>query len=217
MIGEFFIIKKQFEKHIRSVFTSSKDKILDIGCGKKPHYHRFIKGKIVCFDIKKSDITHIIGNADFLPFKKDSFDKVITVNALYYFKNPSGIIKDISKILKKNGRFVIITPFLYPVHDIPDDKYRFTEYGIRELLKEDFNIKYIKTVGGIFNLPAVVFHSLIKGVPLTAPKSIRKFAGFFSIIIFYPFYIAAQLIGLLDFLDKSRRWPTYYFTVAIKK
>jgi len=217
MIEEFFIKKKQFEKYIRRVFTSDGDKILDIGCGKKSYYHRLLRGKIVCLDIKRSDITHIIGNADFLPFKNGSFDKVITVNALYYFKNTLGIIKDISKILKNNGRLVIITPFLYPIHDIPDDKYRFTEYGIGELLKEDFDIKYIKTVGGIFNLPAVFFHSLVKGIPLTMPKNIRKIVGLFSIMIFYPFYIMAQLISLFDFLDKSRRWPTYYFVVAVKK
>ena len=108
-------------------------------------------------------------------------------------------------------------PFIYPIHDAPNDKYRFTKYGIREILKNEFIVKEIKTIGGIFNLPAVFFHSLVKGIPLMFPKSIRKYISFIPIIILYPFYIAAQLISILDFLDKSGRWPTYYFSVAIKK
>ena len=36
MIGEFFIIKKQFGKYMRQVLASGEDKILDIGCGKNP-------------------------------------------------------------------------------------------------------------------------------------------------------------------------------------
>ena len=217
MIGEFFIIRGKIRKCIRDIFAGSKDKILDIGSGKKPHYHKFMKGKIVCFDMNNHKKTHIVGHADFLPFKKNSFDKMIMVNSLYYFDNPFEVIKTVSKILKKKGTLVILTPFLYPIHDAPQDKYRFTEYGMRQLLKEDFQIKEIKTFGGIFNLPAVFFHSLIKGIPLMFPKSVRKIISFFSIILLYPFYILAQLLSLLDFLDKTKRWPTYYLTVAVKR
>ena len=79
------------------------------------------------------------------------------------------------------------------------------------------DVKKIEKIGGIFNIIAVFFHSLIKGIPLIAPKSIGKTVSFLTIIVFYPFYIVAQLMSLLDFLDRSDRWPTYYFTIATKK
>jgi SAM-dependent methyltransferase len=217
MIGEFFIISRRIKKKIGNIFSNKQDKILDLGCGNKPGYHKFIKGKIVCFDKVKTGITHIIGDADNLPFKANSFDKVVSINSFYYFKSPFNVIKGIKRILKKNGKLIMVLPFIYPIHDVPYDKYRFTEYGIRELLKNDFDIKEIKTIGGIFNILAVFFHSLIKGIPLLVPKSLRKLVGFLSIIVLYPLYILAQLISLLDILDKSRRWPTYYFTMAIKR
>jgi SAM-dependent methyltransferase len=217
MIGEFFVIREKLKKLIRSVFTNKSDRVLDIGCGNDPYYHKLIKGKLVCFDIKQYNKVHVIGNADFLPFRKDSFDDVIFVNSLYYCSNPFKVIENVSRVLKDKGTLLIITPFIYPIHDAPFDKYRFTEYGIRELLKEDFNIKEIKAVGGIFNLPAVFFHSLIKGVPLMTPKSIRKLVALLSIILFYPFYFIAQIISILDFLDISGRWATYYFVLAVKK
>ena|SRR3989338_6951701 len=216
MLLDFFVIKKRILDLLKGKFKNS-DIVLDIGCGENPYYHKSIKTKVICLDIKPTKKAHIVGNAASLPLKKDGFDGIVCVNSLYYYSNPFTAIKEFSHVLKKNGKLIIITPFMYPIHDTPDDKYRFTEYGIKELLKNDFEIKEIKSIGGIFNFPAVFFHSLIKGIPLIAPEEIRKITKFFAIIALYPLYILAQLISLLDFLDKSRRWPTYYFTAAIKK
>jgi len=216
MLGEFYLIKRKILSLLEGSFRNS-DIILDIGCGKTPYYHKALKGKIICADIKQAKKTQIICDAMSLPMKKSSFDGIICVNSLYYYQNPFEAISKFSNILKKNGKFVLITPFAYPIHDVPDDKYRFTKYGIMELLKNDFHIKKIQVIGGIFNLPAVFFHSLIKGIPLIAPEPLRKFISILTIIPLYPFYIAAQLFSLLDYLDKSNRWPTYYFTIAIKK
>jgi hypothetical protein len=120
-------------------------------------------------------------------------------------------------LLKKGGKLVLVMPFIYPIHDAPFDKYRFTEFGIREILKEKFEIEEIKSIGGIFNLPAVFFHSLIKGLPLAVPDFLQKSAKILAVLIFYIPYVAMQLLSMLDFLDKTRRWPTYYFVLAAKK
>jgi len=216
MIGEFFVIKKRISGLLNGKFTDS-DIVLDIGCGKNPYYHKSIGARIICADIKHSATADIVCDAMSLPIKKSKFDGIICVNSLYYYSNPFKAIREFSDILKKNGKLIIITPFIYPIHDAPDDRYRFTEYGIRELLKNEFAVEEIKAIGGIFNLPSVLLHSLIKGLPLIAPNRMKKFAKLMAIVLLYPFYILAQLISLLDILDKSGRWATYYFTVAVKK
>ena len=217
MIGEFSIIKKRIEKHVKDIFTNSNDKILDLGCGKCPYYHRFMKGKIICFDIEKSSKTHLVGNADFMPFKKNSFDKVITVNSLYYLKNPFNVIENLAEILKPNGRLVIITPYFYPIHDAPTDKYRFTEFGLKALLEDHFKVEKIYAIGGIFNLPAVILHSIIKGLPMVVSKPLKKLTKMLAYVIFYMPYILAQLFSILDVFDKTGRFPTYYIAIAAKK
>ena len=217
MIGEFFIISRRINKKIKSVFTDKSDKILDLGCGSNPKYHKSINGRILCFDKTESKITDVVGDANNLPFRANSFDKIISVNSFYYFDNPFKVVKDVHKILKNSGKLILIMPFIYPIHDAPHDKYRFTEFGIRELLKGYFYVKEIKTIGGIFNLPAVFLHSLLKGLPLVAPKKIRILIKVLAIIALYPFYVIAQILSLLDFLDITRRWPTYYFVVAEKR
>ena len=216
MIGEFFLMSLKLNKKISGVFTNKNDKILDLGCGSNPNYHNSMKGKIICLDITKTSKTHVVSDADKLPFKPNSFDKIISVNSFYYFRNPFNVSKSIHKILKKNGKFVLIAPFFYPIHDVPDDKYRFTEYGLRTILEDDFRIEKIETIGGVFNHPAVILHSLIKGIPLLFPKEIRKFIQVLTYIL-WPSYIMAQLFSILDVLDRTKRFPTYYFVVAGKK
>lgn len=216
MLWEFFIIKAKVRNALKDAFKSS-DSVLDVGCGDNPYYHKGIKAKISCTDLRQTKKTHFVGDAMRLPVKKGKFNGIVNINSLYYYNEPSMAIKAFANALKKNGKLVLMVPFMYPIHDAPDDKYRFTKYGIIKLLKDDFEIKNIRAIGGIFNLPAVFFHSLIKGLPLMAPKYSRGIVKLFCIILFYPFYLLAQLLSLLDFLDKSGRWATYYFAVAVKK
>jgi SAM-dependent methyltransferase len=190
--------------------------ILDLGCGKKPYYHKFIKGKLICSDINKSRTANLICDSHNIPFKKEKFDKVLCINAFYYFSNPFVVIEEVYRILKKDGKLILMLPFIYPIHDVPVDKYRFTEYGIRNLLKDKFKIEKIETIGSIFNLPSVILHSLIKGIPLISPKYLKNIIKIITTIISYPFYLFFQLFSLLDFLDFTKRWPTYYFVIASK-
>lgn len=216
MIGEFFLLSRKIKQNIGDVFTDENDCILDLGCGSKPSYHRIIKGKIVCFDKTKNKIIHVAGSADKIPFKANSFDKIISINSFYYFENPFDVAKDLNKILKKNGKLVLVLPFFYPIHDAPLDRYRFTEYGLKTLLEPSFKIEKIKALGGVFNVPAIVLHSAIKGLPLLFPKPFRNFIQFIAYVL-YPLYIVAQIFAILDMFDKTGRFPTCYFVSAIKK
>lgn len=216
MRGEFFIIKKKVRNLLKFFLRNKDDKILDLGCGENPDYHKSIEGHIICIDINKTKITNVASDADNLPFKASSFDKIISINSFYYFKNPFNVVKDLHKILKKNGKLILAAPFFYPIHDVPEDRYRFTEYGLKTLLEEDFKVEKITIIGGVFNLPAIILHSLIKGFPLLFPKGTRNFAQIAAYAL-YPFYIIAQLISILDVFDKTRRFPTYYFVVASKR
>lgn len=215
---EFFILRKKIKKTIAENFGNPSDTVLDIGCGSNPYYHSSIKGNILCFDIVKSKITDVVGDADKLDsyFKPNSFDKVISINSLYYFTNPFNVANHVHKILKKDGKFLIVVPFIYPIHDAPSDRYRFTEFGIKTLLEDKFQIEEIITLGGLLSIPALIFHSMLKGVNLFFPKKLRIISRII-IIILQPFYLLAQLFGLLDFLDKTKRFPIYYLVVARKR
>ena len=171
----------------------------------------------MCADKSASRKTQVLSDAQRLPFKSSSFDGVVSVNALYYCENPTLATKEFARVLRKNGKIAMVTPFIYPLHDAPHDRYRFTEHGLRELLKDDFIVERIVPLGGIFSIPLLLAYSLWKGSFSVAPKPLRPLMMIIStLILFIPLAIL-NLFSLLDVMDRSGRWPIYYFTVGRKK
>lgn len=115
--------------------------ILDIGCGSgnslSMMYHKNKKAHFFGVDYSKDSvkmakknnkdaITHrhmqiIHGDVCDLPYKDNSFDLIISVESFYYWKNHKKAMKEISRVMKKNGNLAII---LEAHKDIPDpEKY----------------------------------------------------------------------------------------------
>ena len=186
----FLVINARMRRLWGGLF-SSRDRVLDVGCGDHPSYHRFIPGGIVCADKAASAKAHVLSDAHALPFRDSSFDGLVCVNSLYYYADSRSAIKE--------------------------DKYRFTEYGLRELLRKEFVVERIVPVGGVFSVGVVMVHSLRKGIPLLVPGKMRRVVRGLCALVFFIPALFAETFSLLDALDRTGRWPVYYFTVARRK
>ena len=77
---------------------------------------------------------------------KKKYDFIIADNVFEHLKYPYRAAKNIYKLLKSNGYFLIIVPFLVRLHNVPIDCTRWTEDGLKFFLEESgFKIKNIKT------------------------------------------------------------------------
>ena len=65
-----------------------EDQALDIGCGGK-------------MEVLEASVEH-------LPFEEGSFDKIITVESFYFWPDPAENLKEVLRILKKGGVFLLI-------------------------------------------------------------------------------------------------------------
>jgi len=78
---------------------------LDVGCGDRPkgdvNLDRFFYGKWKNF---------IIGDAHYLPFKNETFNKVYSKHCLEHFENPPKFFKDARRVLKNDGVLECIYP-----------------------------------------------------------------------------------------------------------
>ena len=68
-------------------------------------------------------------------FPDASFDVVFLMEVLEHVAAPDAALSEIHRVLAPGGRLVLSTPFLLEVHEAPHDYYRFTEYGLRHLLR----------------------------------------------------------------------------------
>ncbi len=108
-------VVKDFKKFYK---LTNKSKILDIGCGKGFMVYDLKKllpkAKIIGIDISKyavknskKEVKHLLklGNAKKLQFKDNTFDLIISINALHNLnkKECSMALKEINRVSKKNA------------------------------------------------------------------------------------------------------------------
>lgn len=71
-----------------------------------------------------------------LPFLSESFDTVLLLEVLEHVSDADGVLAEISRVLKPEGRLLISVPFLYPLHDAPHDYRRYTAPGLVQALSK---------------------------------------------------------------------------------
>ncbi|MHB8520748.1 MAG: class I SAM-dependent methyltransferase [Limisphaerales bacterium] len=76
----------------------------------------------------------------------DLFDYVVCTEVLEHTLQPFDALKEIRRILKPGGRLFLSTPFNFRIHGPLPDCWRFTEHGLRALLR-DFTILELSEVG----------------------------------------------------------------------
>lgn len=62
------------------------------------------------------------------------FDIIICMNVLEHVFEYEEAIQNIFNALRENGVAVLFVPVFYPLHDEPNDYWRFTEYSLRRIL-----------------------------------------------------------------------------------
>ena len=79
-------------------------------------------------------------------FNENKYDLIIADNVWEHLKYPYRATRNVFKMLKPNGYFLVITPFLIKIHNVPIDCSRWTEDGMRYFLSEaGFNFENIIT------------------------------------------------------------------------
>jgi len=77
----------------------------------------------------------ILSNADQLPFKDTSFDKVFTVNTIYFWENSKRTLTEIRRVLKPDGMLIVTLRPKSVMDNLPVVKYGFTTFSKDDAVK----------------------------------------------------------------------------------
>jgi SAM-dependent methyltransferase len=135
------IIRKSVSSFLEEMalkFDKEGTLVLDIAPqvheGAKAHFKR---AKVETLDIDPNSgatyIADITKHNEFL--LNETFDIIVCTEVLEHTLNPFGAVKEIYRLLKRSGTLLLTVPFNFRIHGPLPDCWRFTEYGLRELLK----------------------------------------------------------------------------------
>ncbi|GAB0156784.1 class I SAM-dependent methyltransferase [Chryseobacterium sp. Alg-005] len=68
-----------------------------------------------------------------LPFKDETFDKIFTVNTVYFWEEPVAFLNEIHRVLKDNGTFVLTFGQKDFMEKLPFTAFNFTLYNNSEM------------------------------------------------------------------------------------
>ena len=103
------IIYNNYYKNIKkNIYLSDKKKILELGSG-GGNIKKVIKECITSDQFKNKNIDRI-ENIYKINFKKNSISNIILIDVFHHLQFPSLALKEIHKVLIKNGRIIMVEP-----------------------------------------------------------------------------------------------------------
>jgi ubiquinone/menaquinone biosynthesis C-methylase UbiE len=206
-------------------------KILDVGCGTgiatrqlKQYGAEVVgsdlsEGMIVKAKLEKDGIEYVVAPSNKLPFTDESFDLVTAFSAFHWFTD-SNSVKEIKRVLKNQGSFVVINK-----NDIAgirkDVNKLFTKYRNTKSVKEEYNPEQILEKAGFIEIAT---HTVV-GTELFTPEQALTYLQSISLWNLVPEQEKEEVLTRVkSFCDKTlkqegvlKRELETVVTVGIKK
>ncbi|KFF01840.1 class I SAM-dependent methyltransferase [Chryseobacterium luteum] len=136
---------------IRTLLIEDDENILEIGHGNAGHLKNILNRaqnlKYTGVDISEtmhneakrlnknfeSQAGFVLYEGKKLPFEDKTFDKIFTVNTVYFWENPVEFLNEIYRVLKRDGIFVLTFGQRKFMETLPFTEYNFTMYSNSEM------------------------------------------------------------------------------------
>jgi SAM-dependent methyltransferase len=85
--------------------------------------------------------TCVVGDAHQLPFASESFEGCLCMNAFEHYHSPDVVAREVLRVLKPGGWFIMHTAALQPLHEAPHHYFNATSFGVALWLKDFQDLK----------------------------------------------------------------------------
>lgn len=149
-----YLIRNRLLKSLKIQIPKLTGKIMDFGCGIKPYEPLFSADEYIGVDFIGEGETYaktkvdVIYDGKTIPFPEGTFDCIFSTEVAEHIFNLEAIVKELQRVLKKNGKILLTCPFTMPEHEAPNDFARYTSFAIQDILERNgFEIIHYEKTG----------------------------------------------------------------------
>jgi SAM-dependent methyltransferase len=154
---DIFLVRRSILEALKDRQPSFDGIVLDIGCGHAPYKSIIVtppsRAKMyVGLDLSGGNYyakPDLIWDGETIPLRDNTIDSAIATEVFEHCPVPEKIMREAVRVLKPGASLFFTVPFLWPLHEVPHDEYRYTPFALRRhLLNAGFARITLAALGG---------------------------------------------------------------------
>jgi len=154
-----YYIRKSILSAIKEHLPEFSGTLLDLGCGEMP-YRRLLTSppsnvdKYIGIDIlnptyQQHSRPDVFWDGTRIPLAGASVDCAIATEFFEHVPHPEAILPEVLRVLRPSGILFFTVPFVWPLHTMPHDEYRYTPFALERIFKDSgFIDTKLRALGG---------------------------------------------------------------------
>jgi SAM-dependent methyltransferase len=140
---DLFVARRSILEALRRQLPRFTGTVLDVGCGVMPYQPLFSTplsrvSTYIGLDLPNSGYPQVPGllwDGQRIPLREASVDGAIATELFEHCSDPGLVMREVQRVLKPGGILFFSVPFLWPLHCVPHDEYRYTPFALERLLR----------------------------------------------------------------------------------
>jgi SAM-dependent methyltransferase len=160
---------------VKRALGNFRGTVLDVGCGDQPYKSLILAHSAATAYIGLDLVNDRCAPPDVewdgkrIPLPNESVDSVLLTEVLEHCPDAQSVLSEANRVLRPGGFLFLTVPFIWPIHTVPYDEFRYTPYSLRRILAESgFPNARIEATGGRHAVLAVTLGLWVRRRPLTS-------------------------------------------------
>lgn len=153
---DLYLVRRSILRALNETLSRFSGTFLDVGCGHMPYISTILSAPshvdmYIGLDIRSDIYTKLDVEWDgkVMPFSTDTIDCAMATEVLEHCPKPDIVLAEVLRVLRPGGLFFLTVPFIWPLHDVPYDEYRYTPFALERLLRNaGFGEIELQALGG---------------------------------------------------------------------